>query len=227
MLDVRAWRALRASGSAGVLVGAVLMGFGFGAGLWLGRADERPASHLMGQTPASVARVDTFAGGAVPPVLDLRGLVPRDDSASQPDTALHQDIAEPSEPSPPSEPLVRRAARAPRQAPSRAQATFPRAGEELALLRRVERALRTQNPALALALIAELDEHFPDTRLAEERDAARVIATCGVGEGGARIRAERFSREHGGSVYAERVREACGITERSVSSEGSSSSGDQ
>lgn len=241
-LDARAWRALRASGSAGVLVGTALMGFGFGAGLWLGRAGEPPVSPPMGQAPESSERVDTSAAGATPPIFEPRSLASRDDIAPEPDTArhdttLHDDsphddsphdgTAELPQPSAPSELMARRAARAPRHAPSRAHVAASSAAEELALLRRVERALRAQNPALALALIAELDQRFPDTRLAEEREAAHVIAACGVGEGGARLRAERFLREQGGSVYAERAREACGIRDGAPRGEGSAPPGDQ
>jgi hypothetical protein len=223
VLDARAWRALRASGSAGALVGAVLMGFGFGAGFWLGRADERPASPPMGLAPASVERVDTSAADTAAG----DRTAPPSDPAPHDDTAPRDDTAEPEPSPPPSEPIVRRPARASRPPPSRAHVASSSAGEELALLRRVERALRAQNPALALALIAELDQRFPDTRLAEEREAAHVIAACGIGEGGARLRAERFLREQGGSVYAERAREACGIREASPRGEGSAPPGDQ
>jgi hypothetical protein len=222
LIDPTAWRALRASGSAGVLVGAVLAGIGFGAGLWLGRADMRPASPAVGERPASIERVDAPGGGAEPSSVEPRASVLRDGAAP------HDDTARPSEPSPPPPaPSLRREGRAPRPDPSRAHSTSPRAGEELALLRRVERALRTQNPALALALIAELEQRFPDTRLAEEREAAHVIAACGIEEGGARLRAERFLRERGGSVYAERAREACGMVEGPVRGEGSAPRGDQ
>jgi hypothetical protein len=217
LLGPRAWRALRASGSAGILVGAVLAGVGFGAGLWLGRAELRVAPQPLGGPPASEVPSDTpAAGAALPASLEPATPVP------------HEAVSEPPEPSrPPPEPSPHREARAARSAPSRAHAASSAAAAELALLRRVERALRAQNPALALALLAELDQRFPDTRLAEERDAAHVIAACGVGEGGARLRAERFLREHGASVYAERVREACSIAAQPARGEGSASPGDQ
>jgi hypothetical protein len=79
------------------------------------------------------------------------------------------------------------------------------------LLRRVEKSLRAKDAALALALLGELDERFPRTALGEERLAARVIAHCTVGDGGARLRAESFLRDRPGSVYAERVQTACAV----------------
>jgi hypothetical protein len=238
VLEPRAWRALRASGSAGVLTGALLAGLGFGAGLWLSGADERSAAQPVGEPPASIERADVPVGKAMRSIPEPRaaGLrddaashdtTRRDDSAPRDDTARRDDIALPPEPKPLPPSSARREGRVSRHAPSRAHAASPGANDELALLRRVERALRAHNPALALALLAELQQRFPDTRLAEEREAAHVIAACGTEEGGARLRAERFLRERGGSVYAERVREACGFGEGSLQSEGSAPRGDQ
>jgi hypothetical protein len=105
--------------------------------------------------------------------------------------------------------------RAPRslaaRAPAQRVAPVGDAADELSLLRRVEKSLRANDPALALALLGDLDERFPRTALGEERLAARVIAHCTVGDGGARLRAESFLRERPGSVYAERVQTACTI----------------
>jgi hypothetical protein len=238
VLEPRAWRALRASGSAGVLTGALLAGLGFGAGLWLSGADERPAAQPVGMPPASIERADIPVGNAMPPIPEPRAAGLRDDATSRDTTrrddtaprheiAPPDDIVEPPEPKPLPPSSARREGPVSRHAPSRAHAASPGANDELALLRRVERALRAQNPALALALLAELEQRFPDTRLAEEREAAHVIAACGTEEGGARLRAERFLRERGGSVYAERVREACGFGEGSLQSEGSAPRGDQ
>jgi hypothetical protein len=81
--------------------------------------------------------------------------------------------------------------------------------DELALLRRVERALRNNEPALAVALLGELDQRFPASRLVEERLAARRIAECRLGEPGAMTRAQAFLHEHSTSVYRQRVQLAC------------------
>jgi hypothetical protein len=81
--------------------------------------------------------------------------------------------------------------------------------EELALLQRVERALRARSASVAVALLAELDERFPETRLGEERQAARLIAECQLELPESSRRGERFLAERRRTVYAERVRAAC------------------
>ena len=81
--------------------------------------------------------------------------------------------------------------------------------DELALLRRVERALRNADPALALALLGELDERFPDTRLVEERQAARLLAGCRLQDPNAIARAHAFLHDNPASVYRQRVQLAC------------------
>ena len=80
---------------------------------------------------------------------------------------------------------------------------------ELALLQRVERAMRANEYSLALALVAELDEHFPTARLEEERRAARLIAECRLGLPGSRQRGAQFLAQRPSSVYAYRVQTAC------------------
>lgn len=229
VLDVRAWRALRASGSAGVLAGAVLVGLGFGAGLWLGPVGGGHGAPRLEPASMAIERATAPVEDGAAPILAPPEVASSPEALARDESAKRAEPAEPAEPRPlRPEPSARRAAREPRRVPSRAHAASPSAtGEELALLRRVERALRAENPALALALVAELDQRFPETRLAEEREAAHVIAACGIGEGGARLRAERFLREHGGSVYAERAREACGLREGALRSEGSAPAGDQ
>lgn len=101
-------------------------------------------------------------------------------------------------------------------------------------MRRVERALRTEEPALALVLLAELEARFPDTGLTEERTAAAVLAHCGLRDAGHRRRAETFVESHAKSVYRARVEAACrlgtpeslGAADRTLR-EGMSSGGDE
>jgi hypothetical protein len=82
--------------------------------------------------------------------------------------------------------------------------------KEVSALRAIERALRDGQPGLALALLRELDRAVPEGRLVEEREATAAIARCaldqvpfGVGL------AEDFGARHPGSVYLERVEQAC------------------
>ncbi|HTV25371.1 MAG TPA: hypothetical protein VMG12_42040 [Polyangiaceae bacterium] len=90
----------------------------------------------------------------------------------------------------------------------RAMATHAR-HDELALLRRIERALRSRQAELGLALLDELEQRHPRSTLLEERSAARVLAECLLPRDGARASAERFVVEHPASVYADRIRQAC------------------
>lgn len=85
--------------------------------------------------------------------------------------------------------------------------TSPEA-EEILQLERVQRALRDGYPALALAILGELDQKVPRGRLHEERSAARVIARCGMGEASPEL-SESFANRYPGSMYLERVAAAC------------------
>lgn len=86
----------------------------------------------------------------------------------------------------------------------------PTLGDEVRLLRRVDNALRSQNPMVAIGLLVELDRQFPNGQLVEERRAARVAANCQlVDDDQAREAGKRFLVAHPGNAYAERVRHAC------------------
>jgi hypothetical protein len=102
---------------------------------------------------------------------------------------------------------------APRARPSKARAASPGQTlgfrEVLSYVRRAERAERRGDPALALALLAELDERADASTLREERAVTRVLALCAQGE---RAAAERAQRELGAvkeSIYANRMAQSC------------------
>jgi hypothetical protein len=100
----------------------------------------------------------------------------------------------------------------PAQPRPRARVHHQRDHGEIELLRRSERAVRAGNGQLALALVEELEQRYPATHLAEERQAIRVLAQCGQqADELARQRAAAFLRQQPGSVYARRIREACEI----------------
>jgi hypothetical protein len=88
--------------------------------------------------------------------------------------------------------------------------------EEVRTLRRVERALRTENPRLAIALLGDLDRVVPGGQLAEERLAASVQARCLLGYGSAVALLEDFVKLHPTSAYLKRVRAACGAETNAV-----------
>jgi hypothetical protein len=77
-------------------------------------------------------------------------------------------------------------------------------------MRRIERALRNEQPALALALLAEVEARFPRSALEEERLAASVMAHCGLHDPGHERRAQSFLESRPRSVYRTRVVAACG-----------------
>jgi hypothetical protein len=201
------WAALKASGLLGAAAGALLLGSGVGLGFWWGdgdRAAERETLAAAQEARAVAALPARAAAPAQELALPAADVEPAEEMAAEPAAA--------SAPEEPVEP-----ARAQRTAPraARTRSTPPPLTEELGLLRRVERALRARDAALALALLRELDTRFPQTRLGEERLAARLMADCQQGSSdplaraAARREALRFSREHQASVYSERVQAAC------------------
>jgi hypothetical protein len=185
---LRGWPALKASGSSGFAVGATLLALGFAGGLWLGRGREPllPPLPVPMTAPASEATPATNASVDVP-VHDSAPVVERAPEPAAP---------KPASPAPRAHPAARRSD------------AFE---HELALLQRAERAIRNQDPALALSLLGELEREHPRAALAEERKAARVMANCQAKEPTAPLAAERFLREAPGSVYSDRVRALCGL----------------
>jgi hypothetical protein len=103
--------------------------------------------------------------------------------------------------------------------PSEASSHAPALDRELAALRAVERALRDHRPGLALALLAALDRDVPSGALAEEREAMTAIARCSLGDAPFGIEpGALFAEHHPGSVYLQRVEQACAAqTERAPS----------
>jgi hypothetical protein len=85
---------------------------------------------------------------------------------------------------------------------------------ELRGLRNAERALRNGNPGLALAFLRELDRQVPQGHLREERDAAIALSRCASVDRPFGIDlAKEFVDGHPGSVYRDRVEQACSPTD--------------
>lgn len=82
--------------------------------------------------------------------------------------------------------------------------------EEVGLLRSAHAALNAGDPNAALARLAEHARRFPSGTMAEERDAARVLALCRAERRDeARTAAARFLRDRPSSPLAARVRASC------------------
>ena len=84
--------------------------------------------------------------------------------------------------------------------------------DEVRELRRIEKAVREQNPRLALVLLDQLDQTIPTGQLLEERAAARVMANCSLETPSAQGSARAFAAKHPRSAYLARVIEICRLT---------------
>lgn len=173
------WRALRESGLKRALLGAGLLALGFVAGYQAHANRELPPPPPLPQLEVTSAEA----------------LIPEVEPLPEP---LAVDV-----PRAPVQVIVPRARKVRPRAPAAS------ARDELALLARAERAVRADNSALALALIAELEERHPRSRLLEERRAIELMAHCAASATDGALRAQRFVRKHPRSVYAERIAELC------------------
>jgi hypothetical protein len=84
---------------------------------------------------------------------------------------------------------------------------------EVQMMKRIERALREQNPQQALVLLGQLDRDIPGGQLAEERLAVFARARCGLGLGSPAAIAREFAQKYPKSVYFAHVRQACAAGE--------------
>jgi hypothetical protein len=177
------------------VLAAVALSGSAGAGYALGfRAGARTI-------PAVVTRVPESAPVPAP---HAREIAPALREGAAPPTSEHASKTSPSGADEREEPA------APRSSGSaRAKQASAALDEEVRTLRRVERALREQNPRLALALLAELDRAVPQGQLGEERFAASTQARCALGYGDRSALLEAFSRGHASSAYLARIRQAC------------------
>lgn len=104
-------------------------------------------------------------------------------------------------------------ARQRRRPPSETEAKPPPSlSEELALLRQAQTALSRGHHARVLELVGQHRKAFPDSTLAPEREALRVLSRCAqteIPEGDARAAARAYLSAHRGSPHTVRVEEAC------------------
>jgi hypothetical protein len=82
--------------------------------------------------------------------------------------------------------------------------------KEMQLLKRAQVAQAAGRPTEALSILAEHAKQFPNGKLAESREVARVVALCQAGQTQAsRAAADRFLAARPNSPFASRVRGAC------------------
>lgn len=219
----------------------LLVGVGFGAGFWLGRLPrERPRDDSAEAAPLqAAARVTAPAASALGVVAgDAARPAPGHSSASS--TGLREQTSgsnrEPARAGddgitattdataiataravPASSSTSTRGSTRRRPEPRSARPASDEAlVREVALLERIDRAIRAGEGGLAAALLDELDRSVPAPALREERAAARVLAGCVVARDRsastrqqAQASAERFLAHDPASVYADRIRAAC------------------
>jgi hypothetical protein len=86
--------------------------------------------------------------------------------------------------------------------------------EEVDLLRRAEKMIRSNNAMVAIGLLNELNSKYPKGQLLEERGAARTMANCQlVDNDSARAQGQAYLRAHPGTLYTDRVRSICHLDE--------------
>jgi hypothetical protein len=192
------------------LVSAALMGISFAAGYGLRHIQpseirEAPA-RVVERVPPLVSSPSTPAGDEQPSVLVPEPLAAPATARLEPNGArAASGKPRGGRPSSVSEP--RPAARGPSAPPAAIGATTT--SDELALLRRAERALRAGNPALALILLDQLERAYPVSALGEERTAARILVDCARSGELAKPEAARFLEQHPSSVYSDRILRGC------------------
>lgn len=219
------------SASVSALKASALVGVGFALGVWFtqtgplehtapGAADHTPHRALApaSSMPEGAPPSATPTHGQAPPSHPSAVPTPHGTVSSRATTPLEPPGADPQSGDSAS-PRVRAEASHPatRWSPASRHGT-PKAGpdadgfaEELALLQRAERALRSKNPALARGLIAELEARFPKTAWREERAAVLVLAGCALQEPHANAQARAFLERHATSVYIDRITSVCGL----------------
>jgi len=179
---------------AAAAVGAGGYWLGHGAGVREGRLAVSPpaleaASAAPPETPA--------AAGAVAPV-----------AWPSPPAAPGAPVEEPSAARGGKSRRLATGARTPRPDPTVTAAESLE--QEVRALRAVERALRDNQPRLALAILQQLDRAVPTGRLVEERRATSIIARCSAGDVPFDVNlAEHFAGDYPESVYLGRVQQSC------------------
>jgi len=225
------WHALKASGALGLVAGASLLALGLGVGFSL-----RPGASAHDAQPAA-----PFGSTSDAPRVDAGPLRPADPREADGALQTRGDLeaqersrsAGGSRSSAQGKSSLAPAASPP--APRSTARSLPTArppargmgdAEELRVLERAERALRAANPELSLALLQNLDEARPHTRLLEERRALTLMALCRTAAPESTARAADFTRRYPSSVYAERISLDCAKPTKTSAPDMNSNEGD-
>jgi hypothetical protein len=154
------------------------------------------------------ATASTQSGAAEASAQVTTGVV--DTSRKQPDAKIA--AARATNASADNDPTVRRSSQQQaRGARARAGKSVdaPDARAELALVERMQAAMRAGEASEALALCAEHSKRWPSGVFVEEREAVRAIASCTLRSDDALERAQVFLRKYPRAPMAPRVAAAC------------------
>jgi hypothetical protein len=179
-------------------LGALTATLGFLVGLGVGRQVSE------GAQPSPLSAPPTVVAAPLA-VSEVAALEPREAAA----------VAAP--PSAAAEPEISNVAASPRQRARVATAPRPPAPrtdsnflQALRLLERAQRALDAGEAAFAMSLLNDLDAGFPRSLLAEERQVARVLGWCALGDTErARVSAQSLLGSNVRSIYAGRLERSC------------------
>lgn len=195
-----------------VALSCALLGAGFGSGFVVGQHSQRAAMSSSAQL-LEIREVENRGISIATPSVE----VPHPDAVA----GRASDESPAALGSASGSPVQRRALVTEPDSKGSPQAASDPIGDELALLKRAERAIRVQNSLLALGMLRELDQRFPRGQLLAERAAARVMAECQQQPPDvARRTGNAYLRGANSSVYHERVRRLCGIADSTSNSKG-------
>jgi hypothetical protein len=146
-------------------------------------------------------------GASAPPVRDPSTVTPAIEPAPRP----REVVASRPLPAPATQIAVE-VPPAPMTVPIADLPAAPDAAEDLALIKEMQAALRVKDSARVLTLVREHERRFPRSPLAQERDGARVLATCaGATPADAAKIGETFLEAYPLSPVAARVRVTCSV----------------
>jgi hypothetical protein len=206
----------------GMVLGAMIggwFGFGLGRSAWSAPGESArewgaalPATAGAKVDPAAIVAGEASALDSSSAAGELRGSEPRVTSSASSEALLSPGASSLSATA--AEPArgvgSGRARGVARRAPAAGEGSSLAA--EVAMLQRARRALNAQNGRLALGIVHDLDEQFPNGVLLEERSATRILSLCQLQQvDEARGAAQAFLERYPASVYAERVRGSCGV----------------
>jgi hypothetical protein len=180
------------------------------------REDESPIREVPRRVRASTGRrpsskIDDAIVAEVPSsTLEALSSTPEDSSASAPLRSATDAVAATREPTRRERSLESKVRPAVAPAPDPAIAQPQEPSSELAILKRMQAALRAADFTATLALCAEHQRRWPHGTFELEREGVQAIAACGVSSDGAATLAKAFLAKHPNAAIALRVSSACG-----------------